>query len=118
MRIPDNTIVRPVYFHDSVSWASMVKGDTWCVGYNQHLEGFGKESIIAHELGHLMDDTCGIEHYFAEKRADEFARKILISARELRGYVEDWFTTISELRLFFPSASEAMIEKSCRELSF
>lgn len=39
--------------------------------------------MIAHELGHLMDDTCGVEHYFAERRADEFARKMLISMKEL-----------------------------------
>lgn len=118
MRIPENTIVRPIHFHDSVSWASMRKGDTWCVWFNKHLQGYEKEFIIAHELWHLIDDTCGINHHFAEKRANEIARRMLISLGELRGYIEDWFTTISELSLFFPSATPDMIERSCKEIIF
>ena len=116
MKIPDNTVIRPVQFPDAVYGASMVKWETWCVWYNNKLTEFSRDRIIAHELWHLIDDTCWVDHHLAERRAEELARQLLISKKELRGYLEDWFTTISELKLFFPSATDEMIEKSCREL--
>ena len=118
MKIPDNTLIRPVYFPDTVCGASMVKGDTWCIGVADRLGKFERERIVAHEIGHLYDGTCGIDHPLAERRAEDIARELLIPEYDLRKYIEDGFTTISELRLFFPSATPEMIERTCTRLQY
>jgi len=114
LHIPDNTIVRSVNFCSKILGASMRKWDTWCIGICTSLTGFDKERILAHEIWHCIDDSCGEDNKYSEQRAEEIACEMLVPKWKLKKVIEDGFTTIDEIRLFFPSATRDMIERSCQ----
>ena len=70
---------------------------------------------IAHEIAHFMDDTIGVHHYLAERRADRIAHEVLIPHDRLREAIEDGYTEYGILASIF-GVDEVVVERRVREI--
>ena len=96
-------------------WVSLRTADTDYILIRPDLTERQTHYTIAHELAHFMDDTIGVHHHLAERRADRIAHEVLIPHDRLREAIEDGYTEYSVLASLF-GVDEVVVERRVRDI--
>lgn len=97
----DGKLLSGEYPDRTIEWCVITDEWTNYIVIDSRLDVQHTRFTIAHELGHIIDQSIGLWGKYAEQKASNIAIHLLVSDKQIQDALDDWHRDIPTLSSIF-----------------